>query len=1055
MRSSGFHGGLTRLPVTVLFYAVIVIFVLSYVPVVASADCRSCGSSKTVRTRIPLYSGEYFRPEGSFLVYMREGECWREAGKLEYDRFLRTRELTLRVPAGMQELRIRIEKEGGGAAHIDCVLLDGTPPEWAGGPVLDRISARDLDVVNAHEGAVEVAFHTEGSVSKEPVLSLTGRIEGERISKTPFQYPRCNTYRTMDEHATFYRYDLGTMPGRLVPDGDLGGERLDEPFFAERIPVGTGHPQGTTYGWVMNDEENLYVAVDFTADNTMDGNEDYTAVYLKTEEGLREYKVSMEEREWGNPGFGYTDKVPYQHKTYEFSIPLEELGAGYDYGNPMEIAFAAYGTAGPGEVYAAMAYDPNHHQYLVVFTYVNPGDNVEDIYGMFLNGTGAPLGSRFPICTAEFYQTEPAAAFDEGSNRFLVIWRDGRNSGSTGDDIYGRLIDSDGTFFPADGDGGNGFPVCGSVGGQSNPAVAVDQESGRFLVTWEDGRNSEATGYDIYGRLVNSDGTFFAVDGDENGFVICNNSEGQYSSSVAYDPGSGRFLTAWYDGRNAENGYDIYGRLLNSDGTVFSAVGDDNGFPICEALSAQYNPAVCADPGQGRFLVVWEENRNESTGRDVFGQLVKNDGSMFGVTDGFVICEADDNQYLPVPAFDGVNNRYLVSWYDYRTQETSGADIYGQYLDRDGGLYPDPGNSTDNIPVNADDYYQMSPSTIADPFCGNFLVAYESVDSDVSPIYSIVVESVGVCEPEQGLLAFPVGMDTGVDPVAGHAGEAFTFEVYYWGTDEPGRAELWLDRNGDGEYAAGPAAVLPQAPTGTGGVRIQPLSLVLVLLGIGGIGLLAVIRPRRKRTAAFAMFCITALLSIGIVTGCGGGGGDGTSDDGGDDGGGTVGVDTVPPVVTSVSPAYGAVDVDPGTVVTLTFSEEMNKGSVEGAFSLTGSSAEVSGDFVWSGDTVTFSPEADLEYETEYEVKVGTGGSDLAGNGLSSEYVSGFSTRLQERIVMTEDDSSDNDCMDGKLYRAEVTIGESGEYDYRFVFEDWNGEEPAGAPTETMTLDVD
>jgi len=68
--------------------------------------------------------------------------------------------------------------------------------------------------------------------------------------------------------------------------------------------------------------------MDFTSDNTMDGNEDYTKVYVKTADGLKEFKASMNERKWGVPGFTFTDRVSYQHKVYEYAIPLHELGIG-------------------------------------------------------------------------------------------------------------------------------------------------------------------------------------------------------------------------------------------------------------------------------------------------------------------------------------------------------------------------------------------------------------------------------------------------------------------------------------------------------------------------------------------------------------------------------------------------------------------------------------------------------------------------------------------------------------------------------------------------------
>jgi len=134
-------------------------------------------------------------------------------------------------------------------------------------------------------------------------------------------------------------------------------------LFDEYIRVGSGHPQWKTFGWVKNDDTNLYVAIDFTPDNTMDGDMDYAAVYIKTENGLEEFKVSSIMQDWGVAGFTYTDRAAYQNKVYEFAIPYEKIGidtkpqptngwTGLQGRNePLEIAFAAYGTASPSGNY--------------------------------------------------------------------------------------------------------------------------------------------------------------------------------------------------------------------------------------------------------------------------------------------------------------------------------------------------------------------------------------------------------------------------------------------------------------------------------------------------------------------------------------------------------------------------------------------------------------------------------------------------------------------------------------------------------------------------------
>ena len=97
--------------------------------------------------------------------------------------------------------------------------------------------------------------------------------------------------------------------------------------------------------------------------------------------------------------------------------------------------------------------------------------------------------------------------------------------------------------------------------------------------------------------------------------------------------------------------------------------------------------------------------------------------------------------------------------------------------------------------------------------------------------------------------------------------------------------------------------------------------------------------------------------------------------------------DNTPPTVTDNTPT--GTDVPVTTAITVTFNESMNASSVEGAFSIDPS---VTGTFEWSGDTVTFTPDADLSYSETYDVTITTGAEDLAGDPMSEAYTWEFTT---------------------------------------------------------------
>jgi hypothetical protein len=297
---------------------------------------------------------EGLNPAGDYVVYVLKDDVWQEAGKLSFDKYFRQKEMDLnKYVSGDENVKVRLVQKGGGAAHIDAVLLGNRPPADVKGTddvlALKKVSRKDFDVVDAFHRSIELAFPGKGNTK---VLSLTARVEGTKISKTPFQFPPSNVYKKITGASEFYPYSLkavGTTPGKIGrPD------MTENPFFKEYSVTGSGHPSGFTYGWVRNDDKNLYVTIDFTPDDTMDGNKDYSKVYVKTEEGLKEFRVSVPEIRWGRPDFTYTDKVAYQHKVYDFTIPLREIGVKeVKKDKELLLAFAAYGTAAvlPPEVY--------------------------------------------------------------------------------------------------------------------------------------------------------------------------------------------------------------------------------------------------------------------------------------------------------------------------------------------------------------------------------------------------------------------------------------------------------------------------------------------------------------------------------------------------------------------------------------------------------------------------------------------------------------------------------------------------------------------------------
>lgn len=128
------------------------------------------------------------------------------------------------------------------------------------------------------------------------------------------------------------------------------------------------------------------------------------------------------------------------------------------------------------------------------------------------------------------------------------------------------------------------------------------------------------------------------------------------------------------------------------------------------------------------------------------------------------------------------------------------------------------------------------------------------------------------------------------------------------------------------------------------------------------------------------LLVIALFLFMVFMGSCGGGG------DGGGDG---AQPDTTPPTIVSTSPANNATGVAVDTSITATFSENMDSSTINtSTFYIVGISGTVS----YSGNTATFKPLTNLNYNTTYTAVITTGVKDVAGNAMTSDYIWSFTT---------------------------------------------------------------
>ncbi|MDA8178610.1 MAG: Ig-like domain-containing protein [Deltaproteobacteria bacterium] len=396
-------------------------FLLAVAAPVLGASPAEAAQGTRAASAVPDYAApDRFRARGVFEVFVTDGAAWTKAGEAAFDEFYRERRVA--VPGGSpagDRLRIRLVPKGGGASHIDLAQLDGRLPSAVKGSndleALGKLSRAEFDVVDVPDKGLELLFPANNAGG---TLLLRARIEGKRIASTPFQFPMANLFRPMSERSSFYTYPLDSH--RIGPRAAGRAMERQSLFFREFCRSGSGHPSAYAYGWVGNDDRFLYVRIDFSGDNTRDGDKDYAKVYVKTPSGLKEFKVSEAETVWGRPSFVYTDKVPWRHKVYDFAIPRKELGFpnGAPGRLPLALAFAAYGTLTPNMAVTATVPDNNaagvalNSQVSADFnSNLSPPTVDNTSFTVVSTSDGAPVdGSRsVSAATATFTPTSPLA----------------------------------------------------------------------------------------------------------------------------------------------------------------------------------------------------------------------------------------------------------------------------------------------------------------------------------------------------------------------------------------------------------------------------------------------------------------------------------------------------------------------------------------------------------------------------------------------------------------------------------------------------------------------
>lgn len=364
---------------------------------------------------------------------------------------------------------------------------------------------------------------------------------------------------------------------------------------------------------------------------------------------------------------------------------------------------------------AGFAVDPDiafnrlDNHFLVVWSDWS-GVTYMDIRAQRLSDACAPLGAPILLTSAPLNQRMPTVAFNAASERYAVVWQDGRDGVQW--DLKGQLVGRDGSLV------GSTLSVFSGPFDDIDPAIAAHDTASQFVVTferevnasglpeiaacaisgagiastpfrvrqWHNLRSSptivhrsssseyavawvdEYTGSeaDILAQRISDAGTLAGAM-----IQVSIGCKGQEWPAIAFGERQRRYLAVWQDFRSGSD-YEIYGQLLAADG---SRIGGD----LATATNGDLHgdPDVAYSPARDEFLVVWQEIRSAQAGYDIYARRISGAGQLVGDTILISARTNASNEGHPNVVYNATQQQYLITWHAFTDNSW---DIWSQRL---------------------------------------------------------------------------------------------------------------------------------------------------------------------------------------------------------------------------------------------------------------------------------------------------------------------------------------------------------------------------------------
>jgi Ca2+-binding RTX toxin-like protein len=243
-------------------------------------------------------------------------------------------------------------------------------------------------------------------------------------------------------------------------------------------------------------------------------------------------------------------------------------------------------------------------------TYKVDDANYSGVFGRFFDSSGVQTAGEFQINQYTNQHQTAATSAQLSNGNVIVVWQSDTQDGDGSRGVYGRLMDTSGTFL------GNEFVLATTTTGlQSNPAVVALGNG--FVAVWSSETLAGDSNYGIAGQRFDNTG---AKVGPE--FHVNTTTAGDQSLPQVARLAGGGFVVVWQDSAADGSGQGVYARVYDSSGNP--ATGE---FLVNTTTALnQMNPVVGA-LADGSFVVAWDSSGQDGSATGVYSQHFNADGS--------------------------------------------------------------------------------------------------------------------------------------------------------------------------------------------------------------------------------------------------------------------------------------------------------------------------------------------------------------------------------------------------------------------------------------------